>query len=100
MSAPVRDFSHVVVGDIVVRMLAGVIPCWLRVTEVTDTLIRGGGPNGWTFDRKTGIEEDPDLGWGVASGITGSFLTEVNPAEDPNAHVIELIGPDVDEQEE
>lgn len=28
----------------------------------------------WKFDRTTGMEEDPELGWGVSFGITGTYL--------------------------
>ena len=45
----------------------------LKVTEVTDTLVICGW---WTFDRETGVEEDPELGWGRSFGVTGSFLKE------------------------
>lgn len=73
------DFTHLKPGDLVIRKLAGKLPMTMIVREVTDTLIicdtkdcRGG----WTFDRKTGIEEDEDLQWGVRWGRTGSFLTD------------------------
>lgn len=71
------DFTHVKAGDTVTRMLAGKIPMKLKVTEVTDDLIKTAG--GWDFDRKTGAEEDPALGWGVKFGVTGSFLVEDKP---------------------
>jgi hypothetical protein len=29
---------------------------------------------GWTFDARTGAEEDADLGWGVKFGATGSYI--------------------------
>ena len=60
------------VGDLVTRMLGGA-PMPLKVTEVTDTLVICGW---WTFDRETGVEEDPELGWGRSFGVTGSFLKE------------------------
>lgn len=47
------------VGDPVVRMLAGKIPCALKVTKVTDNLLFCGP---WTFSRETGAEIDPDMG--------------------------------------
>jgi hypothetical protein len=28
----------------------------------------------WTFDLKTGVEEDAELKWGVAFGRTGTYL--------------------------
>lgn len=66
-------FRDLKVGDIVTRKLGGVVPMKLRITEVTDTLIICGW---WKFDRETGVEEDEDLGWGVAFGKTGSYLSE------------------------
>lgn len=66
------DFSYLEPGDEVTRLLAGVIPMQMTVEKVDDGLIHMVG--GWTFDQKTGIEEDPDLGFGVAYGITGSYL--------------------------
>jgi hypothetical protein len=72
-----RNFLYVKEGDVVTRMLSGVVPMKLRVTKVDDILITCGipdGPGGWTFDRITGIEEDHDLQWGIAFGYTGSFL--------------------------
>lgn len=61
------------VGDTVLRMLAGSIPCELRVSEVTDERIICGG---WEFDRMTGAEIDDDLGWGPPPKMTGSFLVD------------------------
>lgn len=68
--------KHVVVGDKVVRMLAGTIPMEMIVTAVDDDIITcsavGSGIDGWTFSRVTGGEIDESLGW---NGIyTGSFL--------------------------
>lgn len=86
-----RDFSDVKVGDVVVRLLAGVVPMKLRVTEVTDDRILCGiSPSDneplagepWAFDRKTGIEEDERFGWGVKYGATGSYLVAVEPMEE------------------
>lgn len=65
-------FKHLKVGDIATRDLCGIVEDW-KVTEVTDTLVIIG--MGWSFDRETGVEEDPYLGWGVAFGKTGSRLT-------------------------
>lgn len=60
------------VGDVVTRMLAGKIPMKLRITEVTETVIKCGA---WTFHRKTGFEIDEDLGWtGEPNTFSGSFL--------------------------
>ena len=67
-----KDFYAVQAGFRVHRLMAGSIPMTLTVTEVTEQLIVCGG--GWTFDRRTGIEVDEDLGWGLDYGITGSQL--------------------------
>ena len=64
---------NVAVGDKVTRILAGVAPMVLKVTEVTATTIVCGW---WTFDRETGHEIDEDLGWGP--GRTGSWLVDPN----------------------
>lgn len=63
------SFKHVKEGDIVMRVLAGVIPMALIVSKVDEKLIHCGD---WTFDRTTGAEVDEELGWGNAG--TGSFL--------------------------
>lgn len=74
------NFEHLKPGDSVMRMLGGTLPMKMVVREVTDELIIcdtfEGFRGGWTFDRKTGAEEDADLHWGVKYGITGSYLTE------------------------
>lgn len=68
-----RDFRHVKVGDTVRRMLAGVVPMDLVVSEIDDQLIHCGD---WTFDRDTGAEVDLELGWDGKTK-TGSYLTGV-----------------------
>lgn len=83
MKVAARDFRMVAVGDKVTRMLAGTVPMELTVTAVDDELIHcgvPGGPDGWTFDRATGVEVDDDLGWGPTHGYTGSFLVAWWPA--------------------
>ena len=63
--------QDVKVGDTVLRMLAGVCPVNLLVSEVTpDRIICGD----WEFCATTGAEIDDMLGWGPAYGRTGSFL--------------------------
>ena len=69
-------------GDTVHRLLAGVVPMDLTVDHISERLIHTKG--GWTFDRATGIEEDPELGFGVAFGATGSWLTGYTPADQEN----------------
>jgi hypothetical protein len=62
-------------GDIITRMLAGVVPMQLKVTEVTDDMIYCGERGvGWKFDRNTGAEVDEDLNWGPPPLHTGSFI--------------------------
>lgn len=74
------DFSHLRPDDLVYRQMGANGPKMLmRVREISDTIITcdtaEGFRGGWTFDRKTGVEEDEDLGWGVKHGVTGTFLT-------------------------
>lgn len=64
-------FFHVKVGDTVTREFYGEKQKWV-VTAVDKDLITVG--LGWTFDRRTGFEEDPDLGLGVKFGVTISRL--------------------------
>lgn len=65
-------------GQKVMRLLAGTIPMPLTVTSVHEGLVSCGP---WTFDDETGTEEDPELGFGVAFGITGSFIQETTEEE-------------------
>jgi len=44
-------------GDVIERMLAFLIPCYLIVQKVEGDII----DCGWTFDRNTGLEVDEDL---------------------------------------
>jgi hypothetical protein len=70
-----------VVGEYVVRNMAG-IPMALRVTSVTDDRIYCGEPGvGWSFDRKTGAEVDEDLQWGPQFGVSGSCIVGILGAE-------------------
>lgn len=74
------NFEHLKPGDPVIRMLGGKLPMRMVVREVSENLIvcdtETGFRGGWTFDRKTGTEEDHEIGWGVKFGHTGSYLTE------------------------
>lgn len=79
-------FMNVKRGDKVTRLLAEKVPMELTVVRVDESLIWATSDgwvdknpdeepgNFWTFDRATGVEEDDDLGWGVARGVTGSRL--------------------------
>lgn len=80
-------FEYVKEGDTVHRLLAETVHMRLKVTKVDEKLIYCGTSEspvtldptqGWTFDRKTGVEVDEELGWGPQYGITGSRL--VDPA--------------------
>lgn len=77
------DFTHLKEGDTVTRMLGGTVPMLMKVTRVEDIVVActAYSEDGerevdaeWTFDRRTGVEEDPYLRWGVAFGQTGSVL--------------------------
>ncbi len=73
------DFSHLVPGDVVIRNLGG-SKMRMVVREIQGDLLvcdtESGFRGGWTFDRKTGAEEDADLQWGVKFGRTGSYLID------------------------
>ena len=57
------------VGDPVRRLLGGVCPMDLRVTEIhPDRVVCGG----WEFDPRTGAEIDEELGWHAFA--SGSFI--------------------------
>ena len=74
------DFSDLKVGDVVTRLLGGKLAMKMKVVQVSEDLITcdaaDGFEGGWTFDRKTGAEEDADLQWGVRFGRTGSYLVK------------------------
>ena len=53
-----EQYRAIKVGDIIERMLGFAIPCYLKVAEVTDTIIDTGM---WVFDRNTGLEIDEDI---------------------------------------
>ena len=61
------NFRHFKKGDKVRRMLAGVKPLDLIISEVKDDLIICGW---WTFDRDTGIEVDDDISCQVSHLVT------------------------------
>jgi len=77
--------SDLKVGDKVIRSI-GQDPKSIKMTMIvkskTDKVIvcnaiQSNGSEfhgGWTFDLKTGAEEDEDLHWGVKYGATGSFI--------------------------
>jgi len=84
------DLSNVKPGDLVRRVMAETVHMDLLVVHVDERLIycavKGstiGEPapenmgSVWTFDKETGVEEDEDLGWGLATRISGSRLTHV-----------------------
>jgi hypothetical protein len=75
-----KRLSDVMVGDKVLRWLAGIeVPMPLIVTELTDERIICGP---WEFDRITGAEIDELLGWGPKS--TGSWICLVSPSPENN----------------
>lgn len=53
----------------------------MQVIKTDDTLIHAravGGPDGYTFDRRTGAEEDEYLQWGIKFGATGTYISKEN----------------------
>lgn len=83
-------------GDIVQRYVGEGLPFMkMKVVKVTDELLycnaateHGKDPSPiadeqleelWTFDRLTGAEEDPELGWGRTFGITGTYIRKIVP---------------------
>lgn len=71
------SLKDVKVGDTLVRMLGGTVPMTLAVTNVGDDYVHCGP---YMFERATGAEYDPDLGWGSEFGATGSFIAEIRAA--------------------
>lgn len=78
-------FEHLKVGDRVQRQMgAGGPLLTMVVVHVDDALVYCdldhrpllGLPlkEHWQFDRATGAEEDPELGWGRSYRVTGTFL--------------------------
>ena len=53
-------FGNFQVGDQVTRMLSGIIPMELKVTEITEEFVHCGP---YKFSKKTGLEIDEELGW-------------------------------------
>jgi hypothetical protein len=80
-----KTFEHVKVGDVGTRMLAGTVPMQLEVTEVDEKLIHCGE---WMFDRLSGVEHDPELGWGVEFGVSGSYLVPEDPRDEHRELVV------------
>jgi hypothetical protein len=67
-----REKQKLKVGDVVTRLLAGIIPMQLKVTEITENEIVCGA---WKFHPATGGEIDEDLDWdGVVR--TGSRIED------------------------
>ena len=56
-------------GDMVERLLCGMLPMQLRVSQVTNDRIICGA---WEFSRANGAELDEDLGW--TGGESGSVI--------------------------
>ena len=73
-----RTFRDLRVGDLVARAVAGVRLGPYRVKRVEEDLINVGL---WSFDRVTGIEVDPDLGFGPG-GVVGSWLVHPDAEDD------------------
>lgn len=72
------------INDVVTRILGGTIAMKMVITKIDEDLITCRAAEAadmdieWTFDPRTGVEIDEDLGWGPQTGITGSYLEEIN----------------------
>lgn len=55
-----EQYNSIKSGDVIERMLAFCIPCYLIVSKVDEKMIYT-GDEGWTFDRNTGLEIDEDI---------------------------------------
>ena len=53
-------FENYQIGDQVTRMISGLIPMEIKVTELTPDLIICGP---YKFSKRTGLEIDEELGW-------------------------------------
>ena len=69
-----RTFRSLQVGDRVTRVVAGQPMGEFTVSSVDERLLHCGA---WAFDRITGIELDPELGWGP-DGLVGTWLVHPN----------------------
>lgn len=52
-----EQYNSIKKGDVIERMLAFCIPCYLIVQDVKDGIIDAG----WTFDANTGLEIDEEI---------------------------------------
>ena len=66
-------FGNYKIDDTVTRMICGVLPMELKITEMTEGLIICGP---WEFSKKTGLEIDEALGW--TEYKSGSHLKKPN----------------------
>ena len=74
-------FRSIKTGDTVTRMLAGIVPMRLKVTDVTDSRIICGS---WEFDRETGAEIDEDIDCQVSHlSVVSEPNLPTNPDESP-----------------
>jgi hypothetical protein len=73
-------FKYVRVGDVLTRMLGGVLLMQVTVFEISDGIIKARvpeiGSDYWQFDVATGAEIDSDLGWGPPPMFTGSYIVK------------------------
>lgn len=74
-----RTFRSLQPGDRVTRVAAGKPMGVFTVSAVDEALVHCGP---WSFDRVTGIEVDPELGWGPG-GLIGTWL--VHPSSEDDA---------------
>jgi hypothetical protein len=53
-----QEYASIKPGDVIIRMLAFILPMELTVTAVDEKVITAGA---WRFDVQTGIEIDEDI---------------------------------------
>ena len=73
-----RNFQNIKVGDEVTRLLAGVIPLKLKVTEISEdgkVIICGA----WKFDRTYGIEIDDAFPHTIMSFLKDNEVSSDEP---------------------
>ena len=73
-----RTFRSLQPGDRVTRVAAGKPMGVFTVSAVDEALVHCGP---WSFDRVTGIEVDPELGWGPG-GLIGTWLVHPDGVDD------------------
>jgi hypothetical protein len=63
------ELSELKINDEITRMISGIIPMSLKITNIDDKYIYCGD---WKFSKTNGAEIDEDLNWDENN--TGSFI--------------------------